>query len=130
MLHGIANRWIGFIEMSAWHTGLWLPWGEVMARYRYVEQGLGLIRRSGWWNPRVRRIVKAAPLVVVFLLLNARSARSATCSFNPTPDPTVDGSPTSLRRAIRTANASGQDCLITLQAGAYTLTLRNARGHE
>src|SRR5208283_2640517 len=101
-----------------------------MARYRYVEQGLGLIRRSGWWNPRVRRIVKAAPLVVVFLLLNARSARSATCSFNPTPDPTVDGSPTSLRHAIQMANASGQDCLITLSNGTYTLTVKNTNGHE
>ncbi len=101
-----------------------------MARYRYVEQELGLIRRSGSWNPRLRRILKAAPLVVFFLLLNARSARSATCSFNPTPDPTVDGSPTSLRHAIQMANASGQDCLITLAKGTYTLTIKNTNGHE
>ena len=101
-----------------------------MARYRYVEQELGLIRRSGSWNPRVQRILKAAPLVFVFLLLNARSARSATCSFNPTPDPTVDGSPTSLRHAIQMANASGQDCLITLAKGTYTLTIKNTNGHE
>jgi hypothetical protein len=78
----------------------------------------------------LRRIVKAAPLVVFFLLLNARSARSATCSFNPAPDPTVDGSPTSLRHAIQAANASGQDCLITLAKGTYTLTIKNTSGHE
>ena len=63
-------------------------------------------------------------------MLNARSARSATCSFNPTPDPTVDGSPTSLRNAIQAANASGQDCLITLAKGTYTLTIKNTNGHE
>ncbi|MGO9061031.1 MAG: choice-of-anchor Q domain-containing protein [Candidatus Binataceae bacterium] len=101
-----------------------------MARYRYVERELGLIRRSGAWNPRVQRILKAAPLVFVFLLLNARSARSATCSFNPTPNPTVDGSPTSLRNAIQMANVSGQDCLITLAKGTYTLTIKNTNGHE
>jgi len=78
----------------------------------------------------LRRIIKTAPLVLVFLLLNARSARSATCSFNPTPDPTVDGSPTSLRHAIQMVNASGQDCLITLKAGTYTLTIKNTNGHE
>jgi len=101
-----------------------------MARYRYVEHGLGLIKRSASWNPRLRRILKAAPLVVVFLLLNARPARSATCSFNPAPDPTADGSPTSLRHAIQMANASGQDCLITLSKGTYTLTINNTNGHE
>ncbi len=101
-----------------------------MARYRYVEQNLELIRRSGAWNPRIQRILKAAPLVVFFLLLNARSARSASCSFNPTPDPTVDGSPTSLRHAIQAANASGQDCLITLAKGTYTITIKNTNGHE
>jgi hypothetical protein len=101
-----------------------------VARYRYVEQNLELIRRSGSWNPRLRRILKAAPLVVFFLLLNVRPARSATCSLNPTPDPTVDGSPTSLRHAIQTANASGQDCLITLSKGTYTLTIKNSNGHE
>jgi len=101
-----------------------------MARYRYLEQELAFIRSMGWSNPRLRRIVKAAPLVVVFLVLNARSARSTTCSFNPTPDPTVDGSPASLRHAIQMANASGQDCLITLTAGKYTLTTKNTNGHE
>ena len=101
-----------------------------MARYRYVEQNLELIRRSRSWNPRLQRILKAAPLVVFFLLLNARTARSATCSFNPAPDPTVDGSPTSLRHAIQAANASGQDCLITLAKGTYTLTIKNTNGHE
>ena len=101
-----------------------------MARYRCVEQNLELIRRSGAWNPRIQRILKAAPLVVFFLLLNARSARSASCSFNPAPDPTVDGSPTSLRHAIQAANASGQDCLITLAKGTYTITIKNTNGHE
>jgi hypothetical protein len=101
-----------------------------VARYWYVERNLELIRRSETWNPRLRRILKAAPLVVFFLLLNARSARSAACSLNPTPDPTVDGSPTSLRHAIQAVNASGQDCLITLAKGTYTLTIKNTNGHE
>jgi hypothetical protein len=38
--------------------------------------------------------------------------------------------PTSLRHAIQTANASGQDCLITLSKGTYTLTIKNTNGHE
>src|SRR5215472_16213991 len=85
-----------------------------------------VIERAAWWNPRVRRILKAAPLVVMFLLLNTRKAHAA-CSFSPTPDPTVDNfySGNSLRHAIRLANASGQDCTIQLQAGTYTLTIPN-----
>jgi hypothetical protein len=101
-----------------------------VARYRYVEQELGLVRRAGSWNPRLQRILKAAPLVVAFLLLNTRSAGSATCSFNPTPDPTVDGSANSLRHTVQLANASGQDCVITLRRGTYTLTIKNTDGHE
>ena len=87
------------------------------------------MERAAWWNPRVRRILKAAPLVVMFLLLNARPARSS-CSFNPTPDPTADGSSNSLRHAIQSANASGQDCVIQLQAGTYTLSIKNTHGQE
>jgi hypothetical protein len=85
--------------------------------------------RAAWWNPRVRRILKAAPLVVLFLLLNSRAAHAA-CSFSPTPDPTADGASNSLRAAIQAANASGQDCLIQLQAGTYTLTIKNTNGQE
>src|ERR1700730_12358930 len=87
------------------------------------------VERAAWWNPRVRRILKAAPLVVMFLLLNTR-AEHAACSFNPTPDPTADGSANSLRHAIQMANASGQDCLIQLQAGTYTLTITNTSGQD
>jgi len=91
-----------------------------------VARELMVIERTAWWNPRVRRILKAAPLVVMFLLLNTRKAHAA-CSFSPTPDPTVDNfnSGNSLRHAIRLANASGQDCTIQLQAGTYTLTIPN-----
>ena len=88
-----------------------------------------IVERAAWWNPRLRRILKAAPLVVMFLLLNSRAARAA-CSFNPTPDPTADGSSNSLRHAIQMANASGQDCLIQLQAGTYTLTITNTSGQD
>jgi hypothetical protein len=77
----------------------------------------------------VRRILKAAPLVVMFLLLNTRAARAA-CSFNPPPDPTVDGSTNSLRHAIQMANANSEDCLIQLQAGTYTLTIQNNSGQD
>src|SRR5690348_13994419 len=100
-----------------------------MKKYELVRRELMAVERAAWWNPRVRRILKAAPLVVMFLLLNTRSAR-ASCSFNPTPDPTADGASNSLRTAIQAANASGQDCLIRLQAGAYTLTIQNTNGQE
>jgi hypothetical protein len=100
-----------------------------MKKYELVRRELMVVERAAWWNPRVRRILKAAPLVVLFLLLNTRGAR-ASCSFNPTPDPTADGAPTSLRAAIQAANASGQDCLIRLQAGTYTLTIKNTNGQE
>src|SRR5581483_2854793 len=100
-----------------------------MKNYQDVARELMAVEQAAWWNPRVRRILKAAPLVVMFLLLNTRSARAA-CSFNPTPDPTADGASNSLRAAIQTANASGQDCLIQLQAGTYTLTIKNTNGQE
>jgi hypothetical protein len=98
-----------------------------MKNYQGVAHELMAVERAAWWNPRVRRILKAAPLVVMFLLLNTRQARAA-CSFNPTPNPTADGSSHSLRHAIEMANARGQDCLIQLQAGAYTLTIANTGG--
>ena len=100
-----------------------------MRNYQIVARELMVVERAAWWNPKVRRILKAAPLVVMFLLLNSRSARAA-CSFNPTPDPTADGSSHSLRRAIQMADASGQDCLIQLQAGTYTLTITNTSGQD
>jgi hypothetical protein len=99
-----------------------------MKNYRAVARELMVIERTAWWNPRVRRILKAAPLVVMFLLLNNRAARAA-CSFSPTPDPTADGSRNSLRHAIQAANASGQNCTIELAAGTYTLTIKNTDGH-
>jgi hypothetical protein len=80
-----------------------------------VARELMVVERTAWWNPRVRRILKAAPLVVMFLLLNSRVTH-AQCSFSPAPDPTADGSPNSLRQAIQMANASRQDCLIQLHA--------------
>ena len=100
-----------------------------MKNYQAVAHELMVVERAAWWNPRVRRILKAAPLVVMFLLLNTRAARAA-CSFNPTPDPTADGSSHSLRHAIQMADASGQDCLIQLQAGTYTLTITNTSGQD
>jgi hypothetical protein len=100
-----------------------------MNKYERVRQELMAVERAAWWNPRVRRILKAAPLVVLFLLLNSRPAR-ASCSFSPTPDPTADGASNSLRAAIQGANASGQDCLIQLQAGTYTLSIKNTNGQE
>ena len=99
-----------------------------MKNYQEVARELMVVERAAWWNPRVRRIVKAAPLVVMFLLLNSRTARAACC-FSPTPDPTADGSANSLRHAIQSANTSGQNCLIQLQAGTYTLTIKNTSGH-
>ena len=95
-----------------------------MKTCREVANELIVMERAAWWNPRLRRILKAAPLVVMFLLLNTRTARAA-CSFSPSPDPTVDDASNSLRAAILAANASGQDCLIQLQAGTYTLTIAN-----
>jgi len=100
-----------------------------MKRNQVVERDLSVVERAAWWNPRVRRILKAAPMVVLFLLLTRPTAHAA-CSFNPTPDPTADGSSNSLRHAIRAANASGQDCLIQLQSGTYTLTIINSTGQE
>src|SRR6202035_3858329 len=100
-----------------------------MKNYQIVARELMVVERAAWWNPRLRRILKAAPLVVMFLLLNTRAAR-ASCSFNPTPDPTADGSSNSLRHAIQLANASGQNCLIQLQPGTYTLTIANTHGQE
>jgi hypothetical protein len=93
------------------------------------------VARAAWWNPRVRRILKAAPMVVLFLLLNNRSVGAAACILNPSPDQTptartIDGSANSLRAAIQTANKSPQDCTINLQAGTYTLTIRNANGQD
>ena len=99
---------------------------KAMKKYLIVARELRVVERAAWWNPRHRRILKAAPLVVMFLLLNSRTARAA-CSFNPTPDPTADGSSNSLRHAIQMANASGQDCLIQLHAGTYTLTIANTQ---
>jgi hypothetical protein len=99
-----------------------------MKEYQIVARELTVIERSAWWNPRVRRVLKAAPLVVMFLLLNSRAARAA-CSFSPKPDPTADGSANSLRHAIQAANASGQNCTIQLEAGTYTLTIKNTDGH-
>jgi hypothetical protein len=100
-----------------------------MKKYQKVACELMVVERAAWWNPRLRRMVNAAPLVVMFLLLNTRAARAA-CSFNPTPDPTVDGSANSLRQAVIMANASGEDCLIQLEAGTYTLTIKNTNGQE
>ena len=100
-----------------------------MKNYQIVARELMVVERAAWWNPRVRRILKAAPLVVMFLLLNTRAGRAA-CSFSPTPDPTADGASNSLRSAIQAANASGQDCLIQLQAGTYTLTITNSSGQD
>ncbi|MBV8358348.1 MAG: hypothetical protein JO189_10485, partial [Deltaproteobacteria bacterium] len=100
-----------------------------MKNCHQVAQELMVVERAAWRNPRVRRILKAAPLVVMFLLLNSRTSHAA-CSFKPAPDPTVDGSPHSLRHAIQMANASGQNCLIQLQAGTYTLTIRNTNGQD
>jgi hypothetical protein len=102
---------------------------ETMKNCQRVSRELMVVERSACWNPRVRRILKAAPLVVMFLLLNTRAAPAA-CTFNPTPDPTVDGSANSLRHAIQMANTSGQDCLIQLQTGTYTLTIKNTNGQE
>ena len=95
---------------------------------KIVVRDLMVVERAAWWNPRVRRILKAAPLVVMFLLLNTRAAR-AVCSFSPKPNPTADGSSDSLRHAIQGANASGEDCTIELVAGTYTLTIKNTHGH-
>jgi hypothetical protein len=100
-----------------------------MKRYQVVARELKVVERMAWCNPRVRRVLKAAPLVVMFLLLNSRAARAA-CSFSPSPDPTVDGSPNSLRHAIQAANGSGQNCTIQLQAGTYTLTIKNTNGQD
>src|SRR5215469_7801492 len=101
-----------------------------MKNYQVVVRELMVIERAAWWNPRVRRILKAAPLVVMFLLLNTRNAHAA-CSFSPLPDDrTTDGSVYSLRHAIRAANASGQDCTIQLQAGTYTLTIPNPNNRQ
>jgi len=97
-------------------------------KYQSVARELMVVEQTARWNPRLRSILRAAPLVVMFLLLNSRAAR-AQCSFSPSPDPTADGSPGSLRQAIQMANASGTDCLIQLQAGTYTLTLANMQGH-
>src|SRR5215469_16354907 len=100
-----------------------------MKKCQEVTRRLMAVERTAWWNPRLRRILKAAPLVVMFLLLNSRSSQ-AVCTFNPSPDPTVDGSSNSLRQAIISANKSSTDCLIKLQAGTYTLTIRNTNGQE
>src|SRR5215469_481671 len=100
-----------------------------MIKYQEVARDLMVVERAAWWNPRVRRILKAAPLVVMFLLLYSRTALAA-CSFSPTPDPTVDGAANSLRHAIQGANASGQDCTIQLQAGTYTLTIPNPNNRQ
>jgi hypothetical protein len=100
-----------------------------MKKLQQVARELMVVEREAWWNPRVRRIVRAAPLVVIYLLLSTRPAR-ALCSFNPAPDPTADGSSNSLRHAIQMANASGRDCLIELQAGTYTLTIKNTNGQD
>ena len=77
----------------------------------------------------MRRLLAAAPLVVVFALLNARPVRAA-CSLSASPDPTVDGASGSLRAAIQMANASTQDCVINLAAGTYTLTIKNTNGQD
>ena len=100
-----------------------------MKKYQVTVRELMVVERAAWSNPRVRRILTAAPLVVLFLLLHSRSARAA-CSLNASPDPTIDGSANSLRHAIQTANTSGADCLIQLQAGTYTLTIPNTSGQD
>ena len=100
-----------------------------MRKYQNVVRDLMVVERGARWNPRIKCILKAAPLVVMFLLLNTRTSHAA-CSFNPTPDPTVDGSSNSLRHAIQMANVSGQNCTIQLQAGIYTLTIRNTSGQD
>ena len=101
----------------------------MMKKCERVSSELMVVERAAWWNPRVRRILKSAPMVVMFLLLSTRGVRAA-CSLNPSPDPTADGSSNSLRHAIQTANASGQDCVIQLQAGTYTLTIKNTNGQD
>ncbi len=100
-----------------------------MKKYRGLASTLMVLERTTCQKPRLRQLLNAAPLVVVFLLLNTRAAH-ASCSFNPTPDPTVDGSPESLRAAMQMANVSGEDCTIELQAGTYTLTIKNTQGQE
>ena len=100
-----------------------------MKNYQIVARELRVVEGAAARNPLLQRILRAAPLVVMFLLLNSRPAR-AGCSFSPSPDPTADGSATSLRSAIIAANASGQDCVIQLQAGTYTLSIKNTHGQE
>ena len=51
-----------------------------MKKYQVTVRELMVVERAAWSNLRVRRILKAAPLVVLFLLLNNRSARAA-CSL-------------------------------------------------
>jgi len=34
-----------------------------MKKYQAVERELMVVERAAWWNPPVRRILKAAPLV-------------------------------------------------------------------
>src|SRR5215471_19038107 len=100
-----------------------------MTNCQEVARDLMVVERAAWWNPRLRRLLRAAPLVVMFLLLNTRSGHAA-CTFNPSADPTADGSSNSLRHAIQMANASGQNCLIQLQAGMYTLSIKNSNGQD
>jgi hypothetical protein len=99
-----------------------------MKNFEIVAQELRSLEQSSWSNLRVRRIIKAAPLVVMFLLLNTRSAR-AGCSFTPSAG-AKDGASNSLRAAIIAANGSGQDCTIHLQAGTYNLSVANTNGQE
>ena len=100
-----------------------------MRNYQIVARELMVVERAAWWNPRVRRILKAAPLVVMFLLLNTpRGARGVQLQSDAGSDRRWLFH--SLRHAIQMANASGQDCLIQLQAGTYTLTITNTSGQD
>jgi hypothetical protein len=100
-----------------------------MRKYQVVARQLTVVERMASSDPRMRRLLAAAPLVVLFALLNARPVRAA-CSLSASPDPTVDGSSGSLRAAIQTANASTEDCVINLAAGTYTLTIKNTNGQD
>ncbi|HLW72008.1 MAG TPA: choice-of-anchor Q domain-containing protein [Candidatus Binataceae bacterium] len=100
-----------------------------MRKYQQVARQLTAVERTASSDPRLRRLLAAAPMVVLFALLNVRPVRAA-CTLSPSPDPTVDGSSASLRAAIETANASTEDCVINLATGTYTLTIKNTDGQD
>lgn len=77
-----------------------------------------------WWHERFRSVAVRPRVEVLEDRLTPAEFRPLAAAADSATDPA------SLRTSIRLANSNGQDDVIYLQAGVYTLSVRNTAGQE